>query len=168
MPLVATGLNYTRAATATSYLAGRFRSARMEAVKRGAATGIRFESARGGHVFSTYVDGNGDGIRSSDIADGTDAPIGSPERIDDSFPGVSFAVAAGVVDIDSGGALPPGDGVRIGRAAIMTFTPEGSSSSGTVYVMGRGGEQFAVRVAGATGRTRVLAFNPAERQWTSR
>jgi hypothetical protein len=49
----------------------------------------------------------------------------------------------------------------------MTFTPEGSSSSGTVYVMGRGGEQFAVRVAGATGRTRVLSFNPAERQWGS-
>jgi hypothetical protein len=45
------------------------------------------------------------------------------------------------------------------------MNPNGSSSSGTVYVHGRQRSQYAVRVLGATGRVRVLKFVEASRQW---
>ena len=47
------------------------------------------------------------------------------------------------------------------------MSPDGSATSGTLYVQGRRA-QYAVRVLGATGRTRVLVYNPGMRQWTAR
>jgi hypothetical protein len=48
---------------------------------------------------------------------------------------------------------------------LMSFTPTGTSSSRTLYVRGRDGSQYAVRVLGATGRTRVLRYVSATRAW---
>jgi hypothetical protein len=48
----------------------------------------------------------------------------------------------------------------------MSFTPSGTATSGTIYIRGRDGSQFAVRVLGATGRTRVLRYLPARKEWT--
>jgi hypothetical protein len=47
----------------------------------------------------------------------------------------------------------------------VSFTPDGTASSGTVYVRGRGGAQYAVRVLGATARTRVLRYDVERREF---
>jgi len=70
---------------------------------------------------------------------------------------------AGVPDVD-GDHSAMSDGVRIGTSRILTLGPDGTATSGTLYVRGRRG-QFAVRILGATGRTRVLRFDPASGQW---
>ena len=47
----------------------------------------------------------------------------------------------------------------------MSFTPIGTATSRTLYLRGRDGSQYSVRVLGATGRTRVLRYVPATHQW---
>jgi hypothetical protein len=37
-----------------------------------------------------------------------------------------------------------------------------------VYVRGRGGQQFAVRIFGQTGRVRLLQYRVADGQWIER
>ena len=53
--------------------------------------------------------------------------------------------------------LSPADGVRIGSSRLLTMSADGTATSGTLYIRGRRG-QYAVRVLGATGRTRMLQY----------
>jgi len=57
------------------------------------------------------------------------------------------------------------DGVRIGSARILSLNPNGSATPGTLYIVSAHGAQYAVRVLGATGRTRVLKFDRVSNRW---
>src|SRR5688500_10143657 len=70
-----------RTATAARYLAARLAEARIAAVNRSACVGLRFEQDGADYRFTPHVDGNGNGIRSLDIALGIDRPIGATERL---------------------------------------------------------------------------------------
>jgi hypothetical protein len=48
---------------------------------------------------------------------------------------------------------------------LFSFSPLGTSSSGTFYLTGKDGSRFAVRVLGATGRSRLLRYVPASDEW---
>jgi len=79
---------------------------------------------------------------------------------------VRFGLADSVPDAD--GLRGTGtDGVRIGSARILTMSPDGTATSGTLYLQGKRA-QYAVRVLGATGRTRVLAFDRGRQAWINR
>jgi hypothetical protein len=41
----------------------------------------------------------------------------------------------------------------------------GTSSTGSLYIRGRGTAQYVIRVMGETGRVHVLKFNARTRQW---
>ena len=58
------------------------------------------------------------------------------------------------------------EGIRIGSSRILTLGPDGTATSGTIYLRGRRG-QYAVRILGATGRTRVWRFHPGTGEWTT-
>ncbi len=158
-------LHEYRAASAARYLAARCRLARMQAVRRSAAVAIKFERGAAEVRFASFVDGNHNGVRTDDIARGVDRPLTAFERIGDQFPGVVFGLHAGIPPIGSDGGSAPRDGLQIGRSGIVTFTPRGTATSGTLYLRGRGTAQFAVRILGATGRTRLLAFDRGTRKW---
>lgn len=145
-----------RAWSAARYLAGKAADARIQAVRRGANVAIRFETSGDDVTFSVAVDGNRNGVRVQEIETNVDPLIEAPSRLGDRFPGVRIAIGD-----EAGG----GDPVRFGAGGLLSFTPLGTSSSGTVYVRGQDGSQFAVRVLGATGRTRVLQYQPSSGQW---
>jgi hypothetical protein len=46
--------------------------------------------------------------------------------------------------------------VRFGSADLISFSPLGSCTSGSLFLRSRAGAQYIVRVAGGTGRVRVL------------
>ena len=135
---------------------------RLEAVRQSRAVALRFEKDGDDYTFTPYADGNGNGVRTADIQDGIDQRLG-PERIGDRFSGVRFVLAVGVPDVDGAKSTDP-DGVRIGKPGILTMGRDGTATSGTLYLRGRGG-QYAVRVLGATGRTRVLMFANGAGTW---
>lgn len=167
VPALSTGLDHTRTAAAARYLESKARLARMQAVARSTAIGIRFEKHEASYRFSMYVDGDFNGIRTADIGRGIDRMISPYERIEDQFPGVMFGIVDGVPEVGgaAGGRVDP---IRLGRSDIMTFTAAGTATSGTVYVRSQKGHQYAVRILGATARTRVLEFNVGAGTWTER
>lgn len=165
VPLGSQALDDAQATAAARYLAGRFYWARMEAVKRSSHTGYRFVQQGADYVFGAYVDGNRNGILSRDIASGIDRALGALDRLANHFPHASFSVLPGVTPIEPGEVLQPGsDPIRFGRSSLVSFSPDGSGTAGTVYVGGRR-SQLAVRVLGVTGRIRVLRFDFSARRW---
>lgn len=166
LPLMAESIDELRTASAARYLAARIMSARVEALKRSTPMGLRFHPMSGDYGFRVHLDGNGNGLRTADIQQGLDPPMTNLERLGDNFPGVRFELMADVPDVD-GGRDDRTDGVRIGTSRILTLGPDGTATSGTLYVRGRR-SQYAVRVLGATARTRVLQFHTGEQTWISR
>ncbi len=167
VPMMLSGLDDLRVAGAARYLATRCALARMEAVKRSRIVALQFEPVGNDYRFRLIVDGNGNGVRSGDITRGIDRPLGPAEQLCDHFAGVSLGLLPHAPLVD--GTLPDSDdGLRFGRSRLASFTAVGTASSGTAYIRGRRGAQLAVRVLGATARTRVLRYNAVDQVWTER
>jgi type II secretory pathway pseudopilin PulG len=167
IPSLMTALDEQRTVGAVRYLAMRIQRARVEAISRGANTAIRFVPLGAGYAYRAYVDGDGDGVRSDDIADDVDRPLGPLERLSDNFAGVEFGVLPGLPPVEPGGALPGSDPIRFGTSDVLSYSALGTSSSGSLYVLGSGRTQYVIRVFGDTGRTRILRFEVSSRQWTN-
>lgn len=167
IPIAHGSVDRSRAAGAASYVAGRMALARFEAVRRSAHVAIRFLQQPEGYVLQTYVDGNRNGVLTSDIAAGLDLPITPGERLDYHFSGIVFGIQPSVTGIDPG-PFNASDPVQIGSSTLLSFSPTGSSTSGTLFIHGLRSNQFAVRVLGATGRTRILEFSFAAGIWLAR
>ena len=165
VPLTTQAADSVRTRSAASFVAGRLRLARTQAVSTRQATALVFEQEDERWRFRRCVDGNGNGVRTAEIAGGSDACPGPAESVDDHFRGTTFALDPGIPDLD--GFIGPSSAVRFGRSAMASCTPLGHCTPGTIYVRSDRGEQFAVRVSGTSGRTRVLRFDPGVRRWTS-
>lgn len=167
VPMTMGAVDEMRAAMAARYVEGRIMNARMTAVKRSARIGLRFEPLVGEYAFGEYADGNGNGIRAPDISAGLDPQLAPRLLLRDQFPQVKFGLLASIPDLDGVRSSAETDGVRIGSARILTLGPDGTATSGTLYVHSRRG-QFAVRILGATGRTRVFRFESGTQRWVPR
>jgi hypothetical protein len=152
---VLSSIEHSRGYAAAKYLGGRFSLARAQAVARGASVGVRFDEGVRGFTFSVFQDGDGDGIRTADIHAGVDRLIEPATVLFEQFPGVDFGLTPGA---------PGTDPIQLGSTNILTFTPVGTATPGTIYIRDRKGSQWAVRVLGSTGRTRVLRYDMA-RGW---
>src|SRR5262245_30664200 len=74
----------SRALGAARYLTSRLQRARIEAVRQNAASALRFtKAADGAYEFTAIVDGNRNGVLSSDIQSGEDRAISPTERLSD-------------------------------------------------------------------------------------
>lgn len=149
-------LDRSRGLGAARYLAGRMAWARAQAVRRSAIVALRFDTDARGIGFSTIQDGNSNGVRTRDIDLQVDRVIDAPTLLADLFPGVEIGLVP---------STPATDPVQLGGTTILSFTPTGTSTSGSVYVRGRDGTQWVVRVLGVTARARVLKYLPATNEW---
>jgi Tfp pilus assembly protein FimT len=159
VPQVLGTIESSRPIAAARYVSSQAMLARMRAVQRGASVAIRFDADARGFRFATYQDGNGNGVRAGDIATDVDREIQPAVRLFELFPGVDFAL------ITNGQAADP---IQLSGTSLLTFTPNGTATSGSLYLRGRDGSQYVIRVLGATGRTRVLRFDEQQQVWTER
>ena len=81
------------------------------------------------------------------------------------FAGVDFGALPGLPPVDPGGTPPGTDPIRLGSGNILTFTPLGTASTGSLYVRGRRNSQYVIRIIGETGKTRVLKFDLVSQEW---
>lgn len=165
IPIGGDALDDMRARGAARYLAGRIANCRLAAINRSTAIGLRFVAAAPDYQFGAFIDGNSNGVRTTDIQAGIDVAWGISRQLGSDFRGVHFGLELGLRDVD-GVSNTSTDGVRIGTARILTVSPDGTATSGTLYVQG-GRAQYAVRVLGATGRTRVLKYERGSQSWVS-
>lgn len=156
VPLVSADISAARARAATRFLTARVAEARASAVGRGASVALRFVETAAGVTVRPYVDGDGDGVLTADIADGTDAPMGPAVNLADVLSGVHIAFVGGR-------AMP--DVLVPGRAHLFSFSPMSTATSGSIYVRGRDGSQWAVRILGVTARARVARYLPSTDSW---
>jgi hypothetical protein len=164
LPQTVASLDDFRAAGAARYVSSRLYRARMLAVMRSTSVAIQFSRTPAGYSFTEYQDGNGNGVLTSDIKSGIDRRVGLPESLRDNFRGIDFGALPGLPPIDPAGTPPGDDPIRLGAGSILTFTAHGSSSTGTVYIRGRDA-QYAVRIFGDTGKSRMLKFDHRAARW---
>ncbi len=167
VPYARASLDDVHARGAARYLASRLQAARMDATIRNRAVALRVSRGTDGThaTFSLVADGNRNGVLARDIAAGVDRPITAAEAIRTQFPGADFGALPGLPAVDASGTPPGSDPVRLGSGDMAVFTPIGTATAGSLYIKGRGGAQYVVRIFGETGRTRVLKFNPGDRSW---
>jgi type II secretory pathway pseudopilin PulG len=135
-----------------------FRLAWSIAVRTGVYTGIRFERLDDGRVFySTYSDGNANGVRSVDITSGEDRRIAGPIPLSGGAPSVRVGINPGVPNLPPESGELSGDPVRFGQSDILSFSPFGTATPGTFYLAGDAA-QAAVRVNGGTARVRLMLW----------
>jgi Tfp pilus assembly protein FimT len=158
----------SRAAAAARYVAARLQDARMEALKRSAHVAVAFIRAGSDITFAVVADGNGNGVRTAEMASGVDRVLASAERLGQHIAGAEFGIVAGTPSIDGSGPLTGADPIRSGRSDLVSFSPLGSATPGTIYLHGPDRRPWALRITGATGRVRLYEFDAASQTWQAR
>jgi len=161
-PALFAALSRSRVTAAARELGQEMARLRSEAIVSRRKVAMRLTWSAGRYAYAFYADGDGDGVRADDIAAGRDAPIGPGRDLASRYDGVDFGLLdVAIPEVPPGsGVLPPGsDPVRFGLSDIITFTPHGTSSSGTLYVSDGTSAVAAVVLFGGTGRIRTLRFD---------
>jgi len=155
---------------AAAELVATLRSTRMAAVTLGVKVGVKFRTRESGRVtFTLHRDGDGDGVLSRDIADGSDPQIGPERQLVHVGAHVRLGFPPGVVPRDPG---DPGryldrldDPIRFNQSDIASFNPLGRGTPGSLYVTDGLLGLAAVRVAAASGRVRILLYDVQQETW---
>ena len=163
VPSTAQAIDAGRARLAAGFVASRLRLARQDAIFKSRQIGAVFDWVGNRWLFSICADGNRNGIRRAEILAGVDACIEGPHDLQQRFQHIQIAVNPLLAGPE--GSLASPDPVRFGPSDIASFSPAGSCTPGTLFIRSREGTQYAVRVGGATGRTRILRFETGTQKW---
>jgi type II secretory pathway pseudopilin PulG len=165
VPRITAALDEYTTLGAVRYMSTRLQKTRLEALTRHANVAMRFVQVGDSYQYAAYADGNGDGVRAADIVSGVDPKVQVEEQLPDQFAHVDFGTRPGLPAVDPGSPPPGADPIRFGVADSAAFTPLGTATPGSLYIIGRRGTQFVVRVLGETGKTRILKFDAQVSEW---
>jgi len=162
VPVTGAALDAERVRQAASFLATRVRAARQQAIAGSAGAALVFDHVASRWVFRVCFDGNANGVRRAELS-GPDYCVGQIQDVEQLFPGVHVAVDSTIPGPDGDAAT--GDPVKFGRSDMASCSPLGSCTAGTVFLRSERGLQWAIRVAGVTGRTRILRYDNGALTW---
>ncbi|HMF08776.1 MAG TPA: GspH/FimT family pseudopilin [Thermoanaerobaculia bacterium] len=163
VPLLAASVARERLLVASLETAVEFRGLRQRAVTESCSFGLRFVPSGAGWSYTLYRDGNGNGIRTADILAGRDPRVSDSEDPSTRHEGIRIGLPAAAVPQIPPGSGPiasPEDPVKFGNGNLISFSPSGSISGGTLYLTD-GARVAAVIVYGPTGRIRLQRYEPA-------
>jgi len=145
VPVSLAGVNRARGWAGARFVAARLVKARAQAVGRGAAVAVRFDGDGNQTALSSFVDGNRNGVLTHDIDAGLDPRLDDPVLLASLFPGVA-------ITDDS-------------APRLFSFSPDGTATTGSIYLQSRDGSRFAIRVLGITARVRIERYVTARDAW---
>jgi Tfp pilus assembly protein FimT len=145
VPVSVAGVNRARGWAGARFVAARLVQARAQAVGKGRAVALRIEGDGAYASLATFSDANRNGVLTREIEDGTDPLLAAPVRLAALFPGV-------IVSAETGPRL-------------LSFSPDGTATSGSVHLQSRDGSRFAVRILGATARVRIERWVDTRGVW---
>ena len=154
VPAVSAAVEGSRTRQAAHYLAAQLEAARSLALARSAAVALVFGADAQGAAWAVHVDGNGNGVRTAEVRSGVDPAVTSPLRLDALFTGVRLADGTA-------------SGVRLGATRILSFSPLGTATPGSLIVSGPA-SRYALRITGGSGRVRLQRFIPGTGTWSDR
>ncbi len=143
------------------------RQCRTAAIVSGRNVGLIFARERDRWYYCIVEDRDRDGVSRRDFLAGIDVALGPRTWLEFDSGGVRLGVPAGweVPDPSGDGLLPPDDGLRIGDAAVVAFTPQATATPSSVYFNDGKGHMLALRNSGQGGRTRTLEWRRGWRSW---
>lgn len=151
----------------TRELVNLLETCRWRAISEGAYAGAVITQQGGSYVASVYLDGNNNGIRLQDIADGADASFHDPMLLQRAMKDVEAGyLSEPVPQIPPRTGMIPdtSDPIRFGHSNIISFSPRGDSSSGTLYLVCHSQkEMYALVLYGATARLTLWRYR--SNQW---
>lgn len=153
--------------SAASELSAAFFRTRAFALTRGVLVALKFRKDAGRYEWALYRDGNGNGVRNSEIASGIDRSLGI------AIPWTRADVRPGIL---RGTPVPdpsrPGrfldrldDPIRFNNSDLCSFSPMGESTPGSVYLWDGRDRMAVVRVFGRTAKVRTLYYVRGEKNW---
>jgi hypothetical protein len=141
--------------------------ARAYAIARNVHVGVKFRKNGNRYEWALYRDGNGNGVRTTEIVRGIDRPLPvvMPWTRNDVLP--SILSDCRVPDPSNPGSYldHPEDPIRFGASDICSFSPAGESSPGSIYLSDGRNRMAVVRVFGRTAKIRVLTYRRGEKAW---
>ncbi len=169
LPALAGTLRRHRLEAAARTVAQALVAARWDALASGRVSGLRLLPETGGDLVWQHVrDGDGDGLRTDDLDAGIDPQVGRPHRLSLRAPGVRAGVLGGLavprLPPQTGLLDNPGDPVKFGAADLVSFSPVGSATSGSLYFTDGAG-MTALVLNGNTGRLRLFRFDTSVLRW---
>jgi hypothetical protein len=151
---------------AADVLRSLFREVRSMAVARGHNCGAKFVSDGTTWTYSIYVDTNGDGVTTADIKSGVDRRIAGPFALDSHLVPATIAVPPMKVrDPDGDWMYPTDSPVQFNRSSMCSFSPIGSGTPGSIYLSDGNSTYYAARVFGASGKVRLVRYDPPTGKW---
>jgi Tfp pilus assembly protein FimT len=167
IPVVAGALENEHTRVGAHYLGAVLQRTQLDALRRGTSVALRLTTGAIDTEWQAFADGNGNGVLARDIEQGIDFALGPADRIGAHARKVSLRINQAVPEIGEGGTVlaAGSDPVRIGRSALLSFSPTGSATAGTLYVSAPRGPQMAIRITGPTGRVRILRYDLGARAW---
>jgi len=168
-PAAADRLAASRASAAAREMALTLHAARWRAVAGNTNVGLLFEQDPSGWHWFVVRDGNGNGLSTSEIRTGIDVTVSGPHR----FSGAMSGVYPGFPPTPRIPRVPPRSGalsstldpVQFGRSDLISFSPFGTASSGTIYLTDGRHALRAVVLFGPTARVRVWRLDAREGRW---
>ena len=136
---------------------------------RSSHAGVKFIRSGNQWTYSLYDDGDGDGIRSDDIASGIDRRYAGPTVLMPQFRLATIALLSTTIRDPDGDPLPPtASAVQFNRSTLCSFSPNGNATPGSVYITDGDGALYVVRVLGSGGRVRTLRYSAISKRWERR
>jgi hypothetical protein len=144
-----------------------FYLARSYAISRGRNVGLKFRQNGDRYEWALYADGNGNGVRTAEIASGVDRYLGIAYQWtrNDVRPGIMTGDR--VPDPSSPGHYLDriDDPIRFNASDICSFSSVGESTPGSVYLWNGHDGMAVLRVYGQTAKMRSLYYRRGEREW---
>ena len=153
--------------SAAAELASTFFRARTYALTRGVEVALKFRKDGGRYEWALYRDGNGNGVRTSEIASGVDRSLALavPWSRSDVRPGILRGTP--VPDPSSPGSPLDrlDDPIRFNNSDLCSFSPVGECTPGSIYLWDGRDRMAVVRVFGRSAKIRTLYYFRGEKDW---
>jgi prepilin-type N-terminal cleavage/methylation domain-containing protein len=158
-----------RTAAAAREMAITFAALRWRSVSVNRSHALAFERDTIGWHWYVVRDGNGNGVRTAEIRTGVDTRVSGPHRLEQRVAGVSFGFPPGGpfprIPPRRGALRASDDPIDFGRSDLVSFSPLGTASSGTLYVTDGRHRLSGILLFGPTNRVRVWHFDTRVGRW---
>jgi len=155
---------------AAQQMAGAMRLARAYAIRHNANVAVKFRTEDDGTVtYALYRDGDGDGVRTSDLESGKDPEVWAPRRLHYFNGSVRVGIPPGRPPRHPGNPGRRLDGlddpIKLNSSDLASFSPLGTATPGSIYLCDDYRHLVVVRTYHVSGKVTIASYDEMSETW---